>query len=107
VDYVGSIRARLDGPVLTFDAWCAFVKGHPGLSPLSPRPGKNPRTGEPMMIQPRPDAVWILVDGEQVGFAGWTQADADQVDFWGDMSRVTPEARQIADELNAEFVRLG
>ncbi len=67
-----AIRPKPDGPPLSYEAWCRLVKKRPQLVPAEPVVGKNPKTGEPMTIYPRPDSASIVFDGRKVGGVHWS-----------------------------------
>lgn len=68
--------------------------------------GKNPLTGEPMTIYPRPDGASFTKDGKAVVNAGWSESGANEVILSGVRSEVSSLGREIARALDAELVEL-
>jgi len=104
MEFLGIIRARADGPPLTFDRWCAFVRQRDDLLPPSPQTGRYPRTGDLMATYPTPDAATVMVHGRQVVRVSWSQSGEDGVMIGGEPALIVPWAHVAAAELDAEFV---
>jgi hypothetical protein len=98
MDFYGIIRARDGGPPLTYEAWCEFVARRKDLVRATPRTGRNPKTGEPLVIRPRPDGATIVVNGEKLGSVGWSLSGADEVvvsgnrDLWFHGPMLSPQS---------------
>jgi hypothetical protein len=106
MDFFGLIRMRTGGPAITYDGWCDFVRRQPYYVQPKPIQGKNPLTGEPMMIYPRPDGASLKKDGKVVVHVGWSESDTDEIILSGERTEVITLGREIAMALDAELLEL-
>jgi hypothetical protein len=106
MQFFGAIRAKVGGPPITYDRWCEYVRRRSDLARSAPRTGRNPKTGEPMTIRPRPDGATVVIDGRKIGNVGWSLSGEDEVIVSGDPELIVPWATAVAVELDAEFAEL-
>src|SRR3954454_20398513 len=62
---------------VTFDkaAWCELIDKRPELRRPAPREGINPFTKKPHVFRPRHDAAEVLLNGNVIGDASWSQSE--------------------------------
>jgi hypothetical protein len=106
MDFFGSIRSKKGGSALTYERWCEFVSGCKDLVRPTPRTVRNPKTGEPMTIRPKPDSAFVILDAGRVGSVEWSQDGADEVFVIGDPEKIVPWATAVPAALGAEFAEL-
>lgn len=106
MDFFALIRSRSGGQAITFDKWCDFVRRRSDFVRAEPVQGKNPLTGEPITIYPRPDGASVIKDGRTIVHLGWSQSGIDEIILSGDRHEVIFLARQIAAVLSGECVEL-
>jgi hypothetical protein len=106
VEFFGLIRMRPGGRTITYDGWCDFVCRRPDFVRGKPVQGKNPVTGEPITIFPRPDGASVIKDGKEIANVGWSLSGPDEVILSGERSVVISLGREIAMQLDAELFEL-
>jgi hypothetical protein len=108
MQFFGVIRRKPGRPPINFDDWRGLLNRRPELFLPKPREvqGRNPLTGEPIIIRARPDGAIVKVGEQVVGHVGLSQAGDDEVIVSGDPVHIIPLARELAAELDAEFMEL-
>lgn len=89
----------------TFDkaAWCALIDKRRELRRPAPRAGINPFTKKAQVYQPAQDAAEVLLDGNVIGSASWSQSDEPVVNVGIDSVGLRL-VREWAAELGGTFV---
>jgi len=103
VDLVGVIRAKAGEPAINYETWCNLVRRRPELVLPQPHEGRNPLTGEPCILHPRPDAAAVVIAGQRVGEFAWSQSGEQEVVVSGDPAVVIPLASEFAAAIGADF----
>jgi len=106
MEFFGLIRMRPGGPAITYDGWCDFVRSRPDFVRAKPAQGRNPLSGEPITIYPRPDRASVMKHGKPAVNVGWSESGTDEVVLSGERSEVISIGREIAMALDAELVEL-
>jgi hypothetical protein len=68
-----------------------------------PRPGINPFTKEPVVIEPRKDFAWIVIDGKCLGYMECSPDGSDLINVWSRRGVVESLAREIAHALGGQM----
>jgi hypothetical protein len=103
MEVLGMIRERPNGPTMTRKAWCDLIPGFDTLVPPESRTVTNPFTKKPALVKPTEDTVNIVIDGQVVGQAYWSQSEDNEIVFCGDAKMVPPIVREIALILDGQF----
>jgi hypothetical protein len=90
---------------VTFDkaAWCEFIGRRPELRRPGPREGINPFTKKPQVYRPRNDAAEILLNGNVIGSASWSQSEESLVNVSVESAGLTL-VQEWAAELGGVFI---
>jgi hypothetical protein len=90
---------------VTFDkaAWCEFIDKRPELRRPAPRQGINPFTKKPHVYHPPNDAAQVLLNGNVIGSARWSQSEEPLVNVSVESAGLTLE-QEWASELGGVFV---
>ena len=91
---------RHDGPIALED-WLSLVEGDPEFMAVDVLPGRNPRTGEEIVVSAPHSALW-LAHPEKVSYC--FRYDGGVVECaWVDLNGLL-KARQVATNLHASVV---
>jgi hypothetical protein len=79
-------------------AWCDLINKRPELRRPAPREGVNPFTKKPTVYRPSDDAAEVVLDGDVIGSASWSQSDEPLVNV-----SVVPAGLPLVHEWAAEL----
>ena len=90
---------------VTFDkaAWCELIDKRPELRHPAPREGINPFTKKPHVYRPPDDAAEVLLNGNVIGNASWSQSEGPLVNVSVESAGLSL-VQEWARELGGTFV---
>ena len=103
MESIGVIRADVDPPGVDRRRWIALIDEHPNLAVGGSHSAINPFTRLPMTVPPRADFSRVVVDGQEVGRMSCCEADANEINVFGDLQQVAAIAFSIAAILGVRW----
>lgn len=99
----GAIRQSAKGTA-GFDraGWRRLVASRAEFRRLSPRPGRNPFTGEVIDVHPPDDSADVVIEGSVVGSVWWSMSEEPLVNVSVEPA-LAPLVREWAEALGGEF----
>ena len=89
----------------TFDkaAWCELIDKRPELRRPAPHEGINPFTKKPTVYRPPDDAAEVLLNGNVIGNATWSQSEEPVINVTVEPAGL-PLVQELASKLGGTFV---
>jgi hypothetical protein len=84
-------------------AWCNLIDKRPELRHPSPREAINPFTKKPHIYRPPDDAAEVVLNGDVIGNASWSQSEEPLVNVSVEPAGL-PLVQEWAAELRGVFV---